>query len=284
MSRRPAWTLPGHGAEAAPLATPCGPADHAAVSLSVCIITLNEQDNLPRCLKSVEGLASQVVVVDSLSTDDTQRIAREAGAEVIERPFAGHVDQKQFALEQAREDWVLCLDADEWLDDELRAAVSAIVAGNASGSGNAYELNRRSHYLGAWIDHCGWSPEWRLRLVRRGKARWTGTDPHDRLEAEGTSARLPGRLNHRPYRDLADHLGTINRYTDIMVQRRLESDLATPLFALVLRPPARFLKMYVLRAGFLDGWRGFVASAMGAFYVFLKYAKLRVARQRDRSG
>jgi glycosyltransferase involved in cell wall biosynthesis len=250
------------------------------VSLSVCIITLNEQDNLPRCLQSVQGLAAHVVVVDSISTDDTQRIAREAGADVIERPFAGHVDQKQFALEQAREDWVLCLDADEWLDDELREAIAAIVSADAPGDGSAYELNRRSRYLGAWIDHCGWSPEWRLRLVRRGKARWTGTDPHDRLEADGAVARLPGRLNHRPYRDLADHLGTINRYTDIMVQRRLESDRATPPFALVLRPPARFLKMYVLRAGFLDGWRGFVASAMGAFYVFLKYAKLRVARER----
>lgn len=260
-----------------PLATPLEPADHAPVSLSVCIITLNEQDNLPRCLKSVAGLASQIVVVDSLSTDDTQQIAREAGAEVIERPFEGHVLQKQFALEKAREDWVICLDADEWLDDDLREAVRRVISSEGPTGTNGYELNRRNHYLGAWIDHCGWSPEWRLRLVRRGKARWTGTDPHDRLEADGQPARLSGRLCHRPYRSLADHLGTVNRYTDIMVAQRLERGERAPLFALLLRPPARFLKMYLLRAGFLDGWRGFVVSAMGAFYVFLKYAKLRSA-------
>lgn len=254
------------------------------MSLSVCIITLNEQDNLPRCLESVAGLAAQVVVVDSLSTDDTQRIARDAGAEVIERPFEGHVLQKQFALEQAREEWVLCLDADEWLDDELREAVRGVITANTPGGANGHELNRRNLYLGAWIDHCGWSPEWRLRLVRRSEARWTGADPHDRLEVNGARARLAGRLRHRPYRDLADHLGTINRYTDIMVQQRLESDRDTPPLAMLLRPPARFLKMYVLRAGFLDGWRGFVVSAMGAFYVFLKYAKLRAARQADGAG
>jgi len=245
------------------------------VALSVCIITLNEQDNLPRCLKSVEGLAAQVVVVDALSTDGTAAIARAAGAEVHERPFEGHVLQKQYALSQAREDWVLCLDADEWLDDELRAAVAGVVGGTAAADAVGHEVNRRTEYLGAWIDHCGWSPEWRLRLVRRGRARWAGVDPHDRLEADGPVARLPGRLCHRPYRSLAAHLGKINRYTDIMAERRFAAGRRAPAGAILLRPPARFLRMYVLRAGFLDGWRGLVVSGMGAVYVFLKYAKLR---------
>ncbi|HZM01251.1 MAG TPA: glycosyltransferase family 2 protein, partial [Planctomycetota bacterium] len=138
------------------------------VPLSVCIITLNERDNLPRCLESVRGLAAQVVVVDSCSTDGTQQLARQAGAELHERPFEGHIKQKQFALDLAREDWVLSLDADEWLDDRLREEIAGIVEGGevSGGACVAYELNRRNEYLGAWIDHCGWSPQWRLRLAR----------------------------------------------------------------------------------------------------------------------
>lgn len=247
------------------------------VSLSVCIITLNEEDNLPRCLASVQGLAAQVVVVDSGSTDRTRELARQAGAEVVERPFAGHVDQKQFALERATGEWVLCLDADEWLDDALREAVRRAVGPDAPPGVDGWELDRRSLYLGRWIEHCGWAPEWRLRLVRRGRARWGGTDPHDRLEVEGRTGRLAGRLGHRPYRSLSDHVAKVNRYTDIMAARRRQKGVRPPPGALLLRPAGRFLRMYVLRAGFLDGWRGLVVSGMGAYYVFLKYAKLRAA-------
>jgi glycosyltransferase involved in cell wall biosynthesis len=269
------------------------------VSLAVCIITLNEQDDLPRCLASVAGLAAQLVVVDSLSTDGTQQIAREAGAELYERPFAGHVQQKQYALEHAREDWVLCLDADEWLDERLRAEISGIVGAAAAGGVQedvqggtpdgvdgvvGYELNRRNEYLGDWIDHCGWSPEWRLRLVRRGRARWTGRDPHDRLDADGRVARLGGRLLHQPYRDLAEHVAKVNRYTDTVARLRYEAGDRPSLGALLLRPPARFLRMYLLRAGFLDGWRGLVVSAMGGVYVFLKYAKLRARWRGGEAG
>lgn len=267
--------------------------DHARVPLSVCIITLNERDNLPRCLASVAGLATQVVVVDSLSTDGTQALARAAGAQVHERPFEGHVKQKQHALELASEDWVLALDADEWLDDSLKAEIGRIVGagGRRTDAGAdsaheyaAYELNRRNEYLGAWIDHCGWSPEWRLRLTRRGQARWTGTDPHDHLVSSGRVGRLAGRLCHRPYRDLADHVAKINRYTDTMARLRYEAGERGTLGQLALRPPARFLRMYLLRAGFRDGWRGLVVSSFGAFYVFLKYAKLReLGRQQQRA-
>jgi glycosyltransferase involved in cell wall biosynthesis len=260
--------------------------DHAAVSLAVCIITLNEPDHLPRCLESVAGLAAQVGVVVSLSTDATQQIARDAGAEGFARPFEGHVKQKQYALEHAREQWVLCLDGDEWLDERLRAAIAAIVAAPAAGGATAdgYELNRRNRYLGAWIDHCGWSPEWRLRLVRRGRARWTGADPHDHLVAEGVVARLDGRLLHEPYRDLAEHVAKVNRYTDTMARLRHAHGERPGFAALYLRPPARFLRMYVLRAGFLDGWRGLVVSVMGGVYVFLKYAKLRELARRGEAG
>ena len=245
--------------------------------LSVCIITLNEEDNLPRCLASVAGLAQQIVVLDSGSTDRTRELAAAAGAEVSVREFRGHVEQKNAALQLATQDWILSLDADEWLDDALREQVARLVGGAAPADVEGYELDRRSLYLGKWIDHCGWAPQWRLRLVRRGRARWTGMDPHDRLEVPGRVERLAGRLGHRPYRDLADHVAKVNRYTDLMARRRREAGVRPAPFALLLRPPARFARMYLLRAGFLDGWRGLVVSCMGAYYVFLKYAKLREA-------
>ncbi len=247
--------------------------DDSGVGMSVCIITLNEEENLPRCLNSVEGVATQIVIVDSLSTDRTEEIAQEAGAEFHKQEFQGHVLQKQTALEKASEDWVLCLDADEWLDEDLKEAVSRIVSGEEGDSADGYEVNRRVSYLGSWIDHSGWSPQWRLRLIRRGKGHWAGTDPHDRLEAEGTTKRLKGRLCHQPYKSLSDHLGKVNRYTDIMVAEWREKGEGASLFRLLTRPPARFLRMYLLRLGFLDGWRGLVLAVMGSFYVFLKYAK-----------
>ena len=257
------------------------------MSLSVAIITLDEEDNLPRCLSSVAGLADEVVVVDSLSSDRTVALAREAGAKVVEQAFLGHVRQKQLALEACGGDWVLSLDADEWLDESLREAVRRIVS-ERDGAGTdtaraitGYRVNRRTFYLGAWIDHCGWSPEWRLRLVRRGRAHWTGTDPHDRLETDGVVADLPGRLCHRPYRSLSEHVATVNRYTDIMAARRREAGEGGSVWRLLSRPPARFLRMYVLRAGFLDGWRGLLVASIGAYYVFLKYAKLLAAERAD---
>jgi glycosyltransferase involved in cell wall biosynthesis len=262
------------GDSASALATASRPTHDQAVRLSICIITFNEEENLPRCLASIAGLARQVVVVDSGSEDRTVEIARGSGAEVIRHPFAGHVRQKQLALEQAREEWVLSLDADEWLEDRLREAIRAVLAGRPDPAVAGYELSRRNQYLGGWIDHCGWSPEWRLRLVRRTLAQWTGSDPHDRLAVDGRVERLRGRLCHRPYRNLAEHVGKINRYTDTMAARSRAEGVRPSLLALAFRPPARFLRMFVFRAGFLDGWRGLLVSALGAWYVFLKQAKL----------
>jgi len=247
------------------------------VGLSVCIITRNEEDDLPRCLASVLGLATQIVVVDSHSTDRTVEIARAAGAEVIARDFSGMASQKAFALTHAREDWVLNLDADEWLDDELRTAIADVVSGVAGGNLVGHELNRRNEYLGAWIEHCGWSPEWRLRLVRRGHGRFEGRDPHDRLVADGPVGRLAGRMCHRPYASLAEHVQKVNSYTDTMAAQRFAAGESATFGRLLLRPPARFLRMYLWQSGWRDGWRGLVVSGMGAFYVFLRYAKLRAA-------
>ena len=246
----------------------------ARPSLSVCIITLNEERNLPRCLRSVDGLASEIVVVDSGSQDRTCEIAAAAGAKVVEQAFLGHVKQKQTALELASEEWVLSLDADEWLDEGLRSEIAATLASNPPEEISGYELNRQPYYLGRWIHHSGWFPEWKLRLVRRERAHWAGFDPHDRLEVRGAVRRLTGRLKHFPQVDLSDHAATINRYTDIISGHWRPTGNPRAVAGMVLEPPLVFVQKYFLQGGFRDGVRGFIIAAMTSYYFFLRFAKL----------
>jgi glycosyltransferase involved in cell wall biosynthesis len=237
---------------------------------SLCIITLNEAANLRRCIGSVT-FADEVVVLDCGSTDGTAELARELGARVEVEPFRGHVQQKRRAVELARHDWVLCLDADEEVSAPLAAEIERALGEDGC---SGYELPRKTHYLGRFIEHGGWWPEYRLRLFDRRRGGWTGHDPHDRVEVEGGVRQLRGPLHHFNYRDVRHHLDKVNSYTSIMAQGMRERGRRFSYAALLLRPPGRFLKMYVVRRGFLDGWRGFLIAAIGGFYVFLKYAKL----------
>jgi glycosyltransferase involved in cell wall biosynthesis len=264
---------------------PVAGGDHAGVSLTVCIMTLDEEENLPRLFASIEGLGAEIAVLDSHSTDRTREIAREAGALVLEEDWRGWTGQRTRTLELGTGDWILCMDADEWLEEELRDAILAAMR-DAPEDVDGFALNRRTHYLGGWIDHCGWSPEWRVRLVRRGRVHCVGTDPHDRLEVDGRAVNITtGRLNHIPYPTLAAHIGKVNHYTTEMARQRALSGVRPSLSKLLLRPAWRFFRMYVMRAGFLDGWRGLVLCSVGGFYVFLKYAKLReFSRVSDRGG
>ena len=160
------------------------------LGLSVAIITLNEQENLPRCLRSVQELASEIIVIDSGSTDGTADVAHQFGALFEVHPWQGHVAQKNIALQRCTQPWVLCLDADEELSPELALSLRRLFeAGDPRAHG--YWVNRFNFYLGQWIRHA-WYPEWRLRLGRRQSARWGGLDPHDKLEVEGQTARLDG--------------------------------------------------------------------------------------------
>lgn len=238
--------------------------------VSACIITRNESSHIGPCVESL-GFADEVIVVDSESDDDTRDIATRLGARVIEQEFLGHVRQKQLAVDSARHDWVFCIDADERVSIELARSVVAALENDAA---PGYEVARHTFYLGGYIDHGGWWPEWRLRLFDRRKGRWGGVDPHDHVELDGTAARLDGELTHYNYRDLSHHVSKVDSYSSIIASRRTEAGERSSLWRLVTRPPMRFLRMYLLRGGFRDGTRGFVVAWMGAFYVFMKYAKL----------
>jgi len=240
--------------------------------LSVCIIACNEEENLPRCLASVGFADEVVVVIDPRSSDASEAQAREAGARTILHPYEGNVEQKNFALGEAKHDWVLALDADEALSPGLAASVQRVLA--ADGPADGYELNRLTWHLGRWIRHGEFFPDWQMRLFRRSRGRVVGTNPHGRVAVDGRSARLDGELHHYSYRDLADQVARIQEFSRIQAAALYAAGRRATVFDLGLRPPLRFLRCWLLKQGVRDGLPGFVIAAATAFHVFLKYAKL----------
>jgi len=253
----------------------------ARPKLSVCIVAMNEADRIADCLRSAD-FADEWIVVDSHSTDQTREIAADLGARVIERDWPGHVQQKNFALDAAEHDWVLCVDADERVSPELRASILAALGDDARPDG--FEFARRTWYLGRWIRHGGWYPDRKLRLFRRSLARWGGTNPHDHVEMDARVGLLRGDLLHYSYRSIADHLRTIDSFTTIAAREKRARGQRAGLLDLVGRPLWKFLRMYVLKAGFLDGIAGLVVAVTGSFYVFLKYAKLLELQLEEKRG
>ncbi len=217
----------------------------------------------------------EVVVLDSESGDGTVEKAKSLGARVAVRPFTGFVEQKNAAMDLCRGEWLFNVDADEEVTDELRTSIEALAGEKDAGdSPSVFSVTRRTWYWGRWIRHCGWYPEYRQRLSRRGAARWEGDIVHEKLVGNGPAGTLSGDLLHRPYPTLSAHAEKIGRYADMWARQKRDGGASASVFDLLLHPPARFMKMYVLRGGFLDGTAGFVASAMGAWYTFVKYARL----------
>lgn len=244
------------------------------VPVTVCVITLNEEHTIEACLASVP-FADEVIVVDSHSTDRTRETATACGARVIERDWPGHIEQKNFAIDQASHPWVLCLDADERLSPELQTAVlAALERAGADDAPAGFTCNRRTWYLGRWIGHGGWYPDRKLRLFDRRRGRWGGTNPHDHVHVDGPVEHLPGDLLHYSYDSISDHLRTIDLFTTIAAREKFKQGRRGGVLPLLLRPGWKFLRMYVFRAGFLDGRAGLLVALLGSYYVFLKYAKL----------
>jgi glycosyltransferase involved in cell wall biosynthesis len=240
--------------------------------VSGVVICFNEEETIERCLESLTW-CDEIVVVDSGSTDRTCELALRFTPRVIEQEFLGYVKQKNFALEQAAHDWVVCLDADEALSSDLQREVrNAIAASDDRESG--YVLDRVTYFLDIWHDRGEWYPDPQLRVFRRSRGRWVGLDPHDRVELDGPVRKLRGRLFHWNYRDLSDHVQTIDRFSAHLAREMHARGVRFRLRDLVFRPPGRFLKGYLLRQGFRKGLPGFLVSASTAYYVFMKYAKL----------
>lgn len=251
-----------------------GPAEEGerGPRLSVCVIACNEEHNLGRCLDSVDFADERIVVVDTRSRDATDAVARARGARVERRPYDGNVEQKNAALALARGEFVLSLDADEALRPELAAEIRALLEAPPEDA-EGFEVNRVTFHLGRWIRHGEFFPDWQLRLFRRGAGRWEGVNPHGRVRVAGRVLRLSGELAHWSYRDLADQVERIQDFSGIQARAYRARGRPLRLRDMVLRPPARFVRAYLLKQGFRDGVPGFVIAVATAFHVFLKYAK-----------
>lgn len=248
------------------------------MKISACIIALNEERNLPRCLKSVAPLVDEILLIDSNSTDATPEIAKQFGARVVQQEWLGYVGQKNFALDQATHSWVLSIDADEEISPELAASIARVKADPAAdlpGAPNGYQFSRLVFYRNKWIRHGDWYPDRLVRLFRRTEARFTGGRVHEKLELRGEHPILAGHLHHFTYEDAHDRAQRCAKYAALWAQSAHEQHRRAYPWSGPLHALARFGKGFILKRGFLDGAVGWDIAAGNAREVWLKYDLLR---------
>lgn len=245
------------------------------MKITATIITFNEERDLPAALESLSW-ADEIVVVDSESTDRTVDIARGATDRVFVRPWPGYAAQKSFAADQATHDWIFNLDADERVSPELAAEIVRVKNVDDPG-GAGFEMPRKTFYLGRWIKHSGWYPDYKLRLYHRRRARWRGDYVHESVEASGPVGRLAGEILHYTVNSISEHHQRLDRYTSLAAQEMVENGQSVSLAGLLLSPAVSFLRSYVFKLGFLDGVPGIAIAYFAAYYVFLKNLKARSA-------
>ncbi len=247
--------------------------------LSACIITYNCAEILPACLASL-AFADEIVVVDSGSTDGTVEVALQAGARVISQPWLGFGAQKQFAVDSAKHDWVLCVDSDERVSEALRASILAALHNPTQ---FAWMFPRRNRFLGRYLKHGEGYPDWSLRLFHRQHARWSEDPVHEKVITLGTVGRLQGDLLHDSAETLDAYLAKQNRYTTIAARELFRQGERPSAARVVVSPAFRFIKFYLCRLGFLDGLPGLVHIGIGCFNTFAKYSKLLDLMRQEKS-
>jgi len=243
------------------------------MKITARINTLNEEHNIVAALESL-AWADEIMVVDSWSKDRTAELARKHGAKVYQHDFLSHGEQHNYADALASHDWLFVLDADERVTPELRASIEKIRREGPKSSG--YRFARRARFMGRWIGHCGWYPDYQTRLYDRRATQWGGDPPHEEPKVDGPVEIIAGELLHFTKRSLKESLDTLNYFTTLASQDRFRRGRpAASYFKLLLVPPVIFLRSYVWKRGFLDGLPGLVISWLAAFYVFAREAKLR---------
>lgn len=243
--------------------------------ISVVILTLNEEKNIARCIDSVLELADDIVVVDSFSTDRTPEIcAGYKQVRFIQHAFEGYIEQKNWAITQAKYPHILSLDADEAASDKL---IKEIVRVKENWDADGYEMNRLTNYCGRWIKHCGWYPDRKLRLWDSRKGKWAGTNPHDKFEMEKGAIikRLKGDIHHYSYYTIQQHIDQIQKFTDISAKMKFDKGKKISNTMVITRFFFVFIKKYFFKLGFLDGYYGFIICSLSSFYFLLKDVKLQ---------
>ena len=255
----------------------------SVTKISVTIITYNEEKHLSRCLDSVSDIADEIIVVDSYSTDQTTSIAQDHGARLISNVFKGHIQQKNFALDQARYDIILSLDADEALSVDL---IRSILNVKSNWTSDAYRFNRLNNFCGQWIKHGLWYPDRKVRLFDKRKGRWGGTNPHDKviMASDAKVKDIKGDLLHYTVSSISEYVGQVNKFSSIQAEALLEKTGRPGFFHLYLKPVYKFLVAYIFRFGFLDGWRGFCIASGQAWGIYLRYVKMLEIKRKSSSN
>jgi glycosyltransferase involved in cell wall biosynthesis len=254
------------------------------VNISAAIITFNESLNIERCIQSLRNVADEIVIVDSGSTDKTVDIAKALGARVIAHTFEGHIEQKNFAISQCASPYVLSLDADEVLTNELQESIKQI---KFNWKYDGYYLNRCTNYCGRWIKHGSWYPDWKLRLWDSRKGAWGGQNPHDKfnMQAGATKSYLKGDLLHYSYPNISGHLLQMDKFTDIAAGQLFSKGKKATFTDLHIKPWFHFIKDYYLQRGFMDGWQGYTVARLSAMERVVRYSKLKdLYRLRNNDG
>ena len=244
------------------------------IQVSGVIITFNEERNIERCIKSMIQICDEILVIDSGSKDKTTEIANSLGVRTIYNPFLGHIEQKNYAIDQAKHKYVLSLDADEELDSEL---IDSLIKLKKEGLFDAVEFNRLTRYVDRWIYHCDWYPDTKLRLWNKTLGRWGGVNPHDivKIHPDAKIIKAKGNLKHFSYNSISEHVEQTNKFTTIAAKAAYSNGVRSSVFKIFTRPFLKFLKDYFLRKGFLDGKYGFVICFINSLSALLKYAKLK---------
>jgi glycosyltransferase involved in cell wall biosynthesis len=247
------------------------------IPLSAVLITRNAAAVLEHCLESL-AFVDEIVIVDSASSDGTHDVAARHGARVVQKEWLGFGRQKQFAVEQAKHDWVLCIDADERVSPRLADSIRAALASPVS---PVYRMARRNRFLGRWLGHGEGYPDWSPRLFNRLNARWSEDLVHEKVLYAVTPGTLKGDLLHDSSDDLATYLDRQNRYTTLAARQAFERGRGANAFHLLASPVVRFFKFYVFRLGFLDGLPGLLHISIGCMNSYMKYAKLIELRKAE---
>jgi glycosyltransferase involved in cell wall biosynthesis len=247
--------------------------------ISACVICFNEEDNIKRCLESLKWVndsGGEIIVVDSFSTDRTVEICQQFTNKVFQNRWLGYVNQKNYALSLASNEWVLSLDADEMISSKARDEIIQEWKDNGFEKYDGYYFKRHTFYLGRWINHGGWYPDYKLRLFRKSKGKWGGDDPHDRviIQKPAIIKKFQGEILHYTYKNISHHLKKIDNFSDYAMKSLLSKNKRYNFFNLFLRPHVKFLEIYLWKLGFLDGMPGLIIAVLSSYYIFIRYAKL----------
>jgi glycosyltransferase involved in cell wall biosynthesis len=244
------------------------------IKISAIIITFNEEEHIERCLLSLQGIADEIVVVDSFSTDNTEGVASRYDVRFIKNKFEGHIQQKNFALEQTLFPYVLSLDADEELSEELKAEILKI---KGNWKYDAYYFNRNTRFYGKWLRFGDWYPDRKLRLWKKEMGSWGGINPHDKVIMNAGAKVFVVKKNilHYYYNDCSDHLKQLDYFSTVAAREYFLMRRKSNTFIIMLHSGWRFFRAYILMGGFLDGNVGYIVAVHYSYYTFLKYTKLR---------